>query len=53
MAEPSFTDLGCMGGGVKPGEVVGATNQFGEFVTDSAVSPLGLSHPPRCPDSHE
>lgn len=36
--------VACMGGGgVKMGEVVGATNQFGEFVTDSPVTPQDLA----------
>ncbi|MBL8797321.1 MAG: DUF1501 domain-containing protein [Planctomycetia bacterium] len=36
--------VACMGGGgVKTGEVVGATNQFGEFVTDSPVTPQDLA----------
>jgi arylsulfatase A-like enzyme len=36
--------VACMGGsGVKTGEVVGATNQLGEFVTDSPASPQDLA----------
>jgi hypothetical protein len=36
--------VACMGGGgVKMGEVVGATNQLGEFVTDNPVSPQDLA----------
>jgi uncharacterized protein (DUF1501 family) len=36
--------VACMGGGgVKTGEVVGATNALGEFVTDSPVSPQDLA----------
>src|SRR6266851_1009906 len=36
--------VACMGGGgVKTGEVVGATNQLGEFVTDSPVAPQDLA----------
>jgi hypothetical protein len=36
--------VACMGGGgVKMGEVVGATNQLGEFVVDSPVSPQDLA----------
>ena len=34
----------CMGGGgIKTGEVVGATNPFGEFVIDSPVAPQDLA----------
>jgi uncharacterized protein (DUF1501 family) len=36
--------VACMGGGgVKRGEVVGATNALGEFVTDSPVTPQDLA----------
>jgi uncharacterized protein (DUF1501 family) len=36
--------VACMGGGgVKMGEVVGATNALGEFVTDSPVTPQDLA----------
>ena len=36
--------VACMaGGGVKPGQVVGATNQFAEYVTDTPVSPQDLA----------
>jgi hypothetical protein len=36
--------VACMGGGgVKKGEVVGATNQLGEFVIDSPVTPQDLA----------
>ncbi len=36
--------VACMGGGgVKTGEVVGATNPLGEFVTDSPVTPQDLA----------
>jgi uncharacterized protein (DUF1501 family) len=36
--------VACMGGGgVKTGEVVGATNALGEFVVDSPVSPQDLA----------
>jgi hypothetical protein len=36
--------VACMGGGgVKMGEVVGATNQFGEFVIDSPATPQDLA----------
>jgi uncharacterized protein (DUF1501 family) len=36
--------VACMaGGGVKPGQVVGSTNQFAEYVTDSPVSPADLA----------
>ncbi len=36
--------VACLGGGgVKRGEVVGATNQLAEFVTDSPVSPQDLA----------
>src|SRR5262249_48024942 len=36
--------VACMGGGgVKMGEVVGATNQLGEFVVDSPVTPQDLA----------
>ena len=36
--------VACMGGGgVKTGEVVGATNALGEFVTDSPVTPQDLA----------
>ena len=39
----------CMaGGGLKIGQVVGATNALGEFVTDSPVTPAG----PRRDDLH-
>jgi hypothetical protein len=31
------------GGGVKTGEVVGATNQLGEFVVDNPVTPQDLA----------
>ena len=31
------------GGGIKTGEVVGATDQLGEFVTDSPVRPQDLA----------
>jgi uncharacterized protein (DUF1501 family) len=40
----STAGAACMaGGGIKPGQVVGATNQFAEFVTDSPVSPQDLA----------
>jgi hypothetical protein len=36
--------VACMGGGgVKTGEIVGATNQLGEFVIDSPVTPQDLA----------
>jgi hypothetical protein len=36
--------VACMGGGgVKTGEVVGATNQLGEFVVDNPVTPQDLA----------
>jgi hypothetical protein len=36
--------VACMGGGgIKRGEVVGATNALGEFVVDSPVSPQDLA----------
>ncbi len=36
--------VACMGGGgIKMGEVVGATNQLGEFVIDSPVTPQDLA----------
>src|SRR5262249_26009198 len=36
--------VACMaGGGVKSGQVVGSTNQFAEYVTDSPVSPADLA----------
>jgi uncharacterized protein (DUF1501 family) len=36
--------VACMGGGgVKRGEIVGATNQLGEFVTDSPATPQDLA----------
>jgi hypothetical protein len=31
------------GGSIKTGEVIGATNALGEFVTDSPVSPQDLA----------
>lgn len=40
----STAGVACMGGGgVKTGEVVGATNALGEFVIDSPVSPQDLA----------
>ena len=36
--------VACMGGGgVKMGQVVGATNKLGEFVIDSPVTPADLA----------
>ena len=36
--------VACMaGGGIKPAQVVGSTNQFAEFVTDSPVAPQDLA----------
>lgn len=40
----SSAGVACMGGGgIKRGEVVGATNALGEFVVDSPVSPQDLA----------
>jgi hypothetical protein len=40
----STAGVACMaGGGIKPGQVVGATNQFAEYVIDSPVSPADLA----------
>ena len=36
--------VACMGGGgIKTGEIVGATDQLGEFVVDSPVTPQDLA----------
>jgi hypothetical protein len=36
--------VACMaGGGIKPGQIVGATNQFAEYVIDSPASPQDLA----------
>jgi uncharacterized protein (DUF1501 family) len=40
----STAGVACMaGGGIKPGQVVGRTNDLAEFVTDSPVSPQDLA----------
>lgn len=40
----SSAGVACFaGGGIKPGQVVGSTNQFAEYVTDSPVSPQDLA----------
>jgi hypothetical protein len=40
----STAGVACLGGGgIKPGRVVGRTNDLAEFVTDSPVSPQDIA----------